>query len=350
MPMRANPWYNSSVLAQVGSNLAAAIYGDPDAKYKASADQRANEAMRIQTERWAAEQGDAERKDAALQTLASVMQDPKGDPRAAAGQAVLAGLSPQQVMAVFGTADPSHQQALDRLRQEWGYRNTDREDQQAHDASMLDARGQQQMGLLAQEFNQILARLAAEHSYDDQSAARDHGYQMDRDAALYGFDLGKLGVQNLFDMEQLDREISAGRYGVRPTKITPKDAINSEFMLTQALDAMARGEDGAAVGFEIDPQLMQQLKDNLASAYRDTGNFQSALSSVLEGVTVTPGVDNWGPWNTPGQVTARQPGPPASPAQPQGAAPTVNTQAEYDALPSGATFIDAQDGKMYRKP
>jgi hypothetical protein len=29
---------------------------------------------------------------------------------------------------------------------------------------------------------------------------------------------------------------------------------------------------------------------------------------------------------------------------------TVNTEAEYAALPSGATFIDAQDGRIYRKP
>lgn len=33
-----------------------------------------------------------------------------------------------------------------------------------------------------------------------------------------------------------------------------------------------------------------------------------------------------------------------------GGIPTVTTRAEYDALPSGATFIDAEDGIEYRKP
>ena len=41
-------------------------------------------------------------------------------------------------------------------------------------------------------------------------------------------------------------------------------------------------------------------------------------------------------------------------SSPQGAGgprvPTVNTPAEYDALPPGAEFIDAQDGKRYKKP
>jgi hypothetical protein len=33
-----------------------------------------------------------------------------------------------------------------------------------------------------------------------------------------------------------------------------------------------------------------------------------------------------------------------------GAATTIDSQEEYDALPSGATYIDKQDGKTYRKP
>lgn len=32
-----------------------------------------------------------------------------------------------------------------------------------------------------------------------------------------------------------------------------------------------------------------------------------------------------------------------------GAVPTVNTKAEYDKLPSGAVYVDSQDGKQYRK-
>jgi hypothetical protein len=37
-------------------------------------------------------------------------------------------------------------------------------------------------------------------------------------------------------------------------------------------------------------------------------------------------------------------------AQPETGLKTINTQAEYDALPSGAEFIDSADGKKYRKP
>jgi len=42
---------------------------------------------------------------------------------------------------------------------------------------------------------------------------------------------------------------------------------------------------------------------------------------------------------------------PIEPIEPSiGGAPTVDSQSEYDALPSGSYYIDASDGKRYRKP
>jgi len=78
----------------------------------------------------------------------------------------------------------------------------------------------------------------------------------------------------------------------------------------------------------------------LVDLFKDNRKF-----TALDSATQVQLLNSWASGDVSAAPEPGQPGPGGS-AQ----AATVTTQEEYDALPPGAEFIDAEDGKRYRKP
>lgn len=84
--------------------------------------------------------------------------------------------------------------------------------------------------------------------------------------------------------------------------------------------------------------LLQWIKDRKA-AQEKLSDYLSKAANFIGSPKEGGGVNTATDWMQIVQSKKRQAG-----------LPTINSQAEYDALESGAEFIDAADGKRYRKP
>ena len=101
------------------------------------------------------------------------------------------------------------------------------------------------------------------------------------------------------------------------------------------------------------PQLVQHLKDRKAAQLKLRDYFREQIDFLDGGGTVAGFLRQKERQLTPQEESAQvqelpAPAAGASPEQAQEVTPTVATQADFDALPSGASFIE--DGVTYRKP
>ena len=196
-----------------------------------------------------------------------------------------------------------------------------------------------------------------------------------RDSVLQGFEMQQQTMQQEFTKGENDRQ----RTLTREENKADRDARASEFGVTtgirqeelgmerQKLDTVLAAAEQAlkkgdielkqlqqvqnlhdiAIDPDVDPAERQRAIDALDTLKDETGKFSAVYFDKLdESGYPTGGRDTFimnnrsGTLNDPRGAIGLATGQPANP----------QTDEEYNALPSGALFIDPEDGKTYRKP
>lgn len=274
MVMRSNPYYNSHILAQVGNNLASAIYGDPDYKFKQEANDRANLQTQMAVSQHQQATAAAQRQAAAREGLAAALGAEDYDPHSAFRDYVGAGgdVSLGDLFTMMLNEDPRHVQKGDLIDREHGNRVELQDDQQDFLGGVYDQRN------LAGIVEALIRADASKSSGSSRPP-------MDVSAA---------------DLNHLNQMLNG------------------------------RLEELAGSGYEIDPELKHQLQSEAASRYQSSRNAGAALSDVLGMLDIQP--EDEGGWfgigSEPGSVTLKDVlQPPVDPTAPAQAAPQVDPAA-----------------------
>lgn len=153
----------------------------------------------------------------------------------------------------------------------------------------------------------------------------------DQATQLFSQEMAKLvkgGVANEGEMRDIMNHLSASKSPEQRAQAIQQAA---EFMYGRIQAVQDRG-DRVLGGMAPESSLMtQEAEDNLRAAYKLGGRIAPDLRPAKDGSAYVR------------QSAGASPTPPAQLATP-------TTQAQFNALPSGALYIDPDDGKTYRKP
>lgn len=295
MPMKANPWYSNQVMAQVGQNLAAAIYGDPDAKYKASADQRATADQMMREEAHRAQQEELSRRQQGRERFARGFA---GDDDALA-QALLgaidAGADPMQALVLAGQQDPRFKQRLAEMDHAQGHRVELQDDSQAHDASMQSSRfahdrrmeGQRHIyrtGEMGLESALGLHESQYQAGIDRDARAEEFGYNIRRDASLHAQDIATMNIEQELaralyqEFGATPRGFGGSGRGYKPAGIAPGAMDDVEDTIVDAIEKAAGGS------VTLQPNERAAVLARVTELYQATNNWPTAVEQGIREV------------------------------------------------------------------
>jgi len=327
--MRSNPWYNSQVLAQVGNNLAAAIYGDPDAKYRRNQDARAERELTMR------ELNNTRAVEANMAKQRALEQIGQQFPEVAL--ASQAGIPIGDMFSAMAENDPRFLQKIKLLVKQDGIGDANRTADFAN-----------KQALNQDLFNYRLTEQALGHGYNQMRDQNLFNNRITEQALGHGYDVNLAHINNIADLGQA---LVRGRSSGAPLDVSPSDQYGMNQMLEQMLADMANDPK-----YNIDPAQRQQMQMDAGALYQETRSVPAALSDILGNLDVTKRVDGWFS-DTPGSVTYRRGETPTQP--PGGADPSVSqaqpgsrdnpvkvtSMDEAMRLPKGAYFY-SPDGKL----
>jgi len=165
------------------------------------------------------------------------------------------------------------------------------------------------------------------------------------EAAKMDFAENVFGLEDVNDIDEINRRIANVAIGGSVAK-SPEEFTQAVLLGLQAYKQTATARAAGAAGAGGEKSRQEYLYKSVFDAtYKaalevDPENAAAALAAARQAaVTAAP--------NAPSATMGGQPAPTNAPPA-DGGLPSVSTQAEYDALPSGAEFI--QNGQKRKKP
>lgn len=175
---------------------------------------------------------------------------------------------------------------------------------------------------------------------------------------IYKEDTGKLGKNEsdtslYYKYFGIKRDLSPNNEedseAIKQALASSAEAVKLSNILTEVTSDESQISDKSVAELKLDSENLVSLK-NQYSVEQDPEKKQLLLSSISDIIGEYPTADT---------LILRELGMDklmvaeeqvAKPVELSTDSTSINTQEEYDALPSGATYIDAADGKKYRKP
>jgi len=165
------------------------------------------------------------------------------------------------------------------------------------------------------------------------------------EAAKMDFAENVFGLEDVNDIDEINRRIANVAIGGSVAK-SPEEFTQAVLLGLQAYKQTATARAAGAAGAGGEKSRQEYLYKSVFDAtYKaalevDPENAAAALAAARQAaVTAAP--------NAPSATMGGQPAPTNAPPA-DGGLPSVSTQAEYDALPSGAEFV--QNGQKRKKP